>query len=95
MKIKVQQVRLGELWYRIEYAEPVTLKQARKDVKNFVKNFVEITNILIEKQFVQLKPDELEKLKRDLDAIELHLKKLQKEYIKAIALKEVAEEGSP
>jgi len=91
MRIRAQQIRLGEVWYRVEYAEPVTLKEARKGALNLVKNFIEITNLLIEKQFVMLKPDELEKLKRDLDAIEQHLKKLQKEYIKAIALKEAAE----
>ena len=93
MRIKAQQIRLGELWYSVEYEEPVTLKEARKGALNLVKNFIEITNLLIEKQFVMLKPDELEKLKRDLDAIEQHLKKLQKEYVKAIALKEAAEEA--
>jgi len=93
MRIKAQQIRLGELWYSVEYEEPVTLKEARKGALSLVKNFIEITNLLIEKQFVMLKPDELEKLKRDLDAIEQHLKKLQKEYVKAIALKEAAEEA--
>ena len=93
MKIKAQQIRFGELWYRVEYAEPVSLKEAKRGAINLTKNFIEITNLFIEKQFVMLKPDELEKLERDLNAIEQHLKKLQREYIKAIALKEASEEA--
>ncbi len=92
MKIKAQQIRFGDLTYRVEYEKPVTFKGARKGALHLAKTFIEITNLFIERQFVMLKPDELEKLERDLKAIEQHLKKLQKEYIKAIALKEAAEE---
>ena len=82
MKIKAQQIRLGEIWYKIEYDKPVTLKKARKNVVSIVEGLVDIINILVENQIVMLKPDELEKLERDLDRIEERLKKLREEHAK-------------
>jgi len=91
-RIKAQQIRVGDLWWRIEYNEPVTFSQAKRDGIGLVKNTIRMIEILVEAKIVRLNPDELEKLEADLTRLEKRIEVAKKELKKALVLKELQKE---
>ncbi|MFA4718719.1 hypothetical protein [Pyrococcus kukulkanii] len=81
-RIKAQQIRLGDLWYRIEYKDAVPFSRARKDAISLVENVIKMIEILVEAKIVVLSRDELEKLEADLARIEKRIAVMKKELKK-------------
>ncbi len=91
-RIKAQQIRVGDLWWKIEYNEPVTFSQAKKDAIGLIKNTIKMIEILVEAKIVRLNTDELEKLEADLTRLEKRIEVAKKELKKVLVLKELQKE---